>query len=174
MQLLFSKSLLCKLFTICSTKFSALSLFFFFLATPHCIWDLSFPISNGIGPPALQAQSLNCCPTRKVPQHCLRSSGSQLSSSWASASCASYSLEALSRQWARVIEGSPTRLPFSKFTVLHFFMSISWKRHFMYFVYFIVVAILCLGHATLCCGMWDLSSPIRDWTHPPCFGSMES
>ena len=65
----------------------SLSLFFFF-ATPHCIWDLSFPTSNGLGPPALQAQSLNCCPTRKVPQHCLRGLGSQLSSSWASPSCA--------------------------------------------------------------------------------------
>ena len=24
------------------------------------------------------------------------------------------------------------------------------------------------------CGMWDLSSPTRDWTHAPCIGSMES
>ena len=84
MQLLFSSTLSCKFLTSVLPNFSSHSLF------GHTLLHMGsqFPNREWNRAPALEAQSLNCCTPTEVPQRCLCSLGSQLSSCWAPPSCA--------------------------------------------------------------------------------------
>ena len=51
----------------CSVSFGWCKYFFFFLAAPSCLWDLSSLSRNQTQAPAVEAQSLNHWTTREVP-----------------------------------------------------------------------------------------------------------
>ena len=88
MQLLFFNTLSCKFLPSVLPNFSSRFLSHSLFGHTLLHMGSQFPSWEWNWAPALEAQSLNCCTTTEVPQHCLCSLGSQLSSSWAPPSCA--------------------------------------------------------------------------------------